>query len=47
MAITHSTHEAPTQEVALPSALAGINSNVLDDAVLKKLVDPDVYYALA
>ncbi len=47
MAITHSTHEAPTQEVALPSALAGINSNVLDDAILKKLVDPDVYYALA
>ena len=47
MAITHSTHEAPTQEVALPPALAGINSNVLDDAILKKLVDPDVYYALA
>ena len=47
MAITHSTHEAPTQEAALPSALAGINSNVLDDAILKKLVDPDVYYALA
>ena len=47
MAITHTTHEAPTQEVALPSALAGINSNVLDDSVLKKLVDPDVYYALA
>ena len=47
MAITHSTHEAPTQEVALPSALARINSNVLDDAILKKLVDPDVYYALA
>ena len=47
MAITHSTHEAPTQEVALPPALARINSNVLDDAILKKLVDPDVYYALA
>ena len=47
MAITHSTHEAPTQEAALPSALAGINSNVLDDAILKKLVDPDVYYSLA
>ena len=47
MAITHSTHEAPTQEVALPSALARINSNVLDDAILKKIVDPDVYYALA
>ena len=47
MAITHSTHEAPTQEVALPPALAMINSNVLDDAILKKLVDPDVYYALA
>ncbi len=47
MAITHSTHEAPTQEVALPPALAMINSNVLDDSILKKLVDPDVYYALA
>ncbi|WP_169054449.1 glutamine synthetase III [Nitratireductor sp. XY-223] len=47
MVITHSTHDAPKQEVALPSALAGINSNVLDDAILKKLVDPDVYYALA
>lgn len=47
MAITHSTHEAPTQEMALPPALARINSNVLDDAVLKKIVDPDVYYALA
>ena len=30
MAITHSTHVAPTQEVALPSALARINSNVLE-----------------
>ena len=47
MAITHSTHEAPTQEVALPPALARINNHVLDDAILKKLVDPDVYYALA
>ena len=47
MAITHSTHEAPTQEVALPPALAMINSNVLDDSILKKLVDPDVYFALA
>ncbi len=47
MAITHSTHDAPTQEAALPTALARINSNVLDDAILKKLVDPDVYYAFA
>ena len=47
MTVTHSTHNAPTQATTLPSALAHINSNVLDDAILKKLVDPDVYYAFA
>ena len=44
---THSTHEAPRQTSELPAALASINSNVLDDAILKKLVDPDVYYEFA
>ena len=47
MAKTHSTHEAPRTTIGLPPALANINSNVLDDAILKKLVDPDVYYAFA
>ena len=47
MAMKHSTHDAPTQEAALPPALANINGYVLDDAILKKLVDPDVYYSFA
>ena len=47
MSSTHSTHDAPAQTVALPPELAEINRNVLDDAVLKKLVDPEVYYAFA
>ena len=44
---THTTHEAPRQEAALPPALANINTHVLDDAILKKLVDPEIYYAFA
>ena len=44
---THSTHEAPRKTTDLPAALANINSNVLDDAILKKLVDPDVYHEFA
>ena len=47
MTITRSTYDAPTQAAALPPALANMNSNVLDEAILKKLVDPDVYYAFA
>ena len=47
MASMHSTHDAPAQTVALPEAFANMNNNVLDDAILKKLVDPDVYYAFA
>ena len=47
MTITHLTHDAPTQAPALPPALANMNSKVLDEAILKKLVDPDVYYAFA
>ena len=47
MAVTHSTHDAPTQTAKLPLAFANMNSNVLDDAILKKLVDPDIYYAFA
>ena len=47
VAMMHSTYDAPTQTVALPPALANMNSNVLDDAILKKLVDPDTYYAFA
>ena len=47
VAMMHSTYDAPTQTVALPPALANMNSNVLDDAILKKLVDPDIYYAFA
>jgi glutamine synthetase len=47
MTQTHSTHDAPKQTTVLPPALANINSKVLDDAVLKKLVDPEIYYAFA
>ena len=46
-AMMHSTYNAPTPTVALPPALANMNNNVLDDAILKKLVDPDIYYAFA
>lgn len=42
---THYTQTAPKQTTALPEALANINSNVLDDRTLRKLVDPDVYHA--
>ena len=42
---THYTYEAPKQAAALPKALANINTNVLDDGTLRKLVDPDIYYA--
>ncbi len=42
---THYTHEAPKQTTSLPAALANINAKVLDDGTLKKLVDPDIYYA--
>ena len=41
------THDAPKQETALPDALAKINYHVLDDAILKKIVDPDIYYSFA
>ncbi len=43
----HTTHDAPKQDIALPPALAKINYHVLDDAILKKIVDPDIYYAFA
>ena len=47
MSTTHPTYGAPVHPVALPSSLANLNGNVLDDAILMKLVDPDVYYAFA
>ncbi len=47
MTVTHSTYDAPIQTTALPSTFANMNSNVLDDAILKKLVDPEIYYAFA
>ena len=47
MTDTHSTRDAPKHMTDLPPALLNINSNVLDDAILKKLVDPDIYYAFA
>ena len=43
---TH-THDAPKQVTALPAALMNINNHVLDDAILKKIVDPDIYYSFA
>ena len=39
------THEAPNKAAALPAALANINNQVLDNGIMKKLFDPDVYYA--
>jgi glutamine synthetase len=42
---THFTHEAPKAAASLPAALANINTKVLDDGTLKRLVDPDIYYA--
>ena len=47
MSTSHFTHDAPAQTVALPPELGDINRDVLDDAVLKKIVDPEVYYAFA
>ncbi len=41
------THDAPTQAASLPDALGKINHHVLDDAILKKIVVPDIYYAFA
>ncbi len=37
--------EAPERATVLPAALANINSKVLDDRALRKLVDPDIYNA--
>jgi glutamine synthetase len=42
---SHYAREAPKQVASLPEALANINSRVLDDGSLKKIVDPDIYYA--
>ena len=39
------THEAPGQTTDLPAALANINSRVLDDDAMRRLVDPDIYDA--
>ncbi len=39
------THEAPGQTTALPAALAIINTRVLDDDALRRIVDPDIYDA--
>ncbi len=47
MTQTHATHDALQRTAALPPALANINSNVLDNAILKTLVDPDIYNAFA
>jgi glutamine synthetase type III len=42
---TSSTREAKNQSTTLPTALANINSKVLDDGILKELVDTDIYDA--
>ncbi len=39
------THEAPGQTTDLPAALANINTRVLDDDAMRRLVDPDIYNA--
>ena len=43
--MTHYTREAPNKAAALPAALANINNQVLDNGIMKKLFDPDIYYA--
>ena len=47
MTDTYSTRDAPKHMTNLPPALSNINSNVLDDAILKKLVNPEIYYSFA
>ena len=42
---TQYSNETQRHSVALPAALANINSKVLDDGILKKLVDPEIYFA--
>jgi len=39
------THEAPGQTTDLPAALANINTRVLDDDAMRRLIDPDIYDA--
>jgi len=39
------THETPGQATALPAALANINSRVLDDDAMRRMVDSDIYDA--
>jgi glutamine synthetase len=39
------THDTPNKAATLPAALANINNQVLDNGIMKKLFDPDVYYA--
>ena len=43
--MSHYAREAPKLIASLPEALANINSRVLDDGSMKKIVDPDIYYA--
>ena len=38
-------HEAPGQKIALPDALANINTRVLDDDAMRRLLDSDIYDA--
>ena len=38
-------HEAPGQTIALPDALANINTRVLDDDAMRRTVDSDIYDA--
>ena len=45
--MTRSTHNTPTQTAAPPPALENINSNLLDDTILAKLVDQEIYHAFA
>ena len=39
------THEVPGQTIALPAALANINTRVLDDDAMRRMVDSDIYNA--
>ena len=41
------THAYPEQPAPLPEALANINSRVLDDRMLKKILNPEIFTAFA
>ena len=41
------TYAQPEQSAPLPEALANINSRVLDDRMLKRILNPEIFTAFA